>query len=405
MGLSLNLATDWTNLAAIVRFPSNGLIDARNGGAYQANTTIPYTAGICYHFRLEINVPAHSYSAYVTPHGGSEILIGSNYAFRTEQAAVASLDHWNIESSIGSLTLSNFTITTVPTGPAGLVGWWKLDESSGITAADSSGNGNNGTLSGGTWQASGGHIAGALHLNAFDVVNCGAAASLNTPSVTVAFWMKPDSLGNVIPVDKLPTAGSVGYAVKLRDTGTIWFRVGAEGGPALDVYGGAGIYSAGTWTHVACTFDSGTGAMRMYINGVVESHQPTFATTLNASATAFRMGSTVEQYAGLLDDVRVYDHALTSNEVVTVMAGGGRVAEVIQFVSAGMSAGSGGCSFSWSGSTSATNNFKVYRCTNLVAGGWQVVAPSIIRSGTGTNVWVDTNVFKEAFYRVTSQSQ
>jgi hypothetical protein len=222
----------------------------------------------------------------------------------------------------GSATLT-ITINASAPGPSGLVGWWKLDESAGTTAADSSGNGNNGTLSAGTWQPSGGHIAGALHLNAYDVVNCGTAASLNTPSVTVAFWMKPDSLGNVIPVDKLPTTGSVGYAVKLRDTGTIWFRVGAEGGPALDVYGGSNLYTNGVWVHVACSFDAGTGNMKMYINGVVESHQPTFATTLNASTTAFRMGSTVEQYAGLLDDVRVYDHALTSNEIVTVMSGGG----------------------------------------------------------------------------------
>jgi len=300
-----------------------------------------------------------------------------------------------------TITVSNST----PTGPIGLVGWWKLDETSGTTAADSSGNGNNGTLSGGTWQASAGHIAGALHLNAFDVVNCGAAASLNTPSVTVAFWMKPDSLGNVIPVDKLPATGTVGYAVKLRDTGTIWFRVGAEGGPALDVYGGSNIYTNGVWTHVACSFDAGSGAMRMYINGVVESHQPTFAVALNASNTTFRMGSTVEQYAGLLDDVRVYDHALTSNDVVTVMAGGGSSSEVIRFVPAGMSVGSTGCSFSWSGATDKTNNFEVYRRTNLVAASWQLIAASIARSGTGTNLWADTNVFPRAFYRVATPNQ
>jgi hypothetical protein len=302
-------------------------------------------------------------------------------------------------SGTNSATLT-VTINSAPIGPTGLVGWWKLDENSGTTAADSSGNGNNGTLSGGTWQTAGGKIAGALHLNAFDVVNCGAAASLNTPSVTVAFWMKPDSLGNVIPVDKLPTTGSVGYAVKLRDTGTIWFRVGAEGGPALDVYGGSNIYTNGAWTHVACTFDSSSGAMRMYINGVVESHQPTFAVTLNASNTTFRMGSTVEQYAGLLDDVRVYDHALTSNEVVTVMAGGGGGAEVIRFVPAGMSIGSTNCSLAWSAATGATNSFKMYRSTNLVTASWQLIAASIARSGTGTNLWNDTNVFPQAFYRV-----
>jgi hypothetical protein len=156
---------------------------------------------------------------------------------------------------------------------------------------------------------------------------------------------------------------------------------------------------------VACTFNKLNGAMRMYINGVVESHQPTYAVTLNASSTPFKMGSTVEQYAGLLDDVQVYDHALTSNEIVTVMLGGGSSAEVIRFVPAGMSAGSAGCSFSWSGATDKTNNFQVYRRTNLVAGNWQSVASNITRNGTGTNLWTDTNMFPRAFYRVATPNQ
>jgi hypothetical protein len=303
-------------------------------------------------------------------------------------------------SGTNSATLT-VTINSAPIGPTGLVGWWKLDENSGTTAADSSGNGNNGTLSGGTWQTAGGKIAGALHLNAFDVVNCGAAASLNTPSVTVAFWMKPDSLGNVIPVDKLPTTGSVGYAVKLRDTGTIWFRVGAEGGPALDVYGGSNIYTNGAWTHVACTFDSSSGAMRMYINGVVESHQPTFAVTLNASNTTFRMGSTVEQYAGLLDDVRVYDHALTSNEVVTVMAGGGSTSNVPPpVITLGpISSQPGMITFSWQSVTGAS--YAVYRTTNLLLG-WTAQALTNNISGDGTMKFFmePVGTLPEAFYRL-----
>jgi hypothetical protein len=87
-------------------------------------------------------------------------------------------------------------------------------------------------------------------------------------------------------------------------------------------------------------------------------------------------------------------------QAVTLRAGGGN-AEVVRFVRAGMSSGSTGCSFSWSGASGATNDFNVYRCTNLVVGIWLLAAPGIARSGTGTNVWTDTNVFPQAFYRVT----
>ena len=49
-----------------------------------------------------------------------------------------------------------------------LVGWWRLDESSGTTAHDSSGNGNDGTLRGGTqWQPGNGQVGGALEFNGY----------------------------------------------------------------------------------------------------------------------------------------------------------------------------------------------------------------------------------------------
>ncbi len=44
-----------------------------------------------------INVAAHTYSAYVTPPGGSEQTIASNYAFRTEQAGVSSLNNFDAD--------------------------------------------------------------------------------------------------------------------------------------------------------------------------------------------------------------------------------------------------------------------------------------------------------------------
>jgi parallel beta-helix repeat protein len=115
IGLSQGSATAYTGIAVSVRFNPSGDIDARNGGAYAALSTIPYSANMTYHFRVVVNVPAHTYSAYVTPPGGSEITIGTNYAFRTEQAGVTQLDTWNADVNAtpgGSLTVSNFSTTS-----------------------------------------------------------------------------------------------------------------------------------------------------------------------------------------------------------------------------------------------------------------------------------------------------
>ena len=101
-GLSNGPASAYSGLAAAVRFNNTGTIDARNGGAYAAAASIPYSAGTSYHFRLVVNTAARTYSAYVKPAGGTEVLIGSGYAFRTEQASVTSLSALALYASAGT---------------------------------------------------------------------------------------------------------------------------------------------------------------------------------------------------------------------------------------------------------------------------------------------------------------
>ncbi len=112
IALSLGAQTAYTGFATLARFNPSGDIDARNGGAYAAASTIPYSGGKTYHFRQVINVPAHTYSTFVTPPGGSELTVGSNFAFRTEQNTVTSLDWWGVFAGAGSDTVCNFAIAT-----------------------------------------------------------------------------------------------------------------------------------------------------------------------------------------------------------------------------------------------------------------------------------------------------
>ena len=94
----------------IVRFYSSGYIDAFNGTAYTAATKVPYTAGTRYFFRLVVDVHNHTYSVYVRPAGGTEQLLGANYAFRTEQQTVPQLDTLALKAWTGSHTVSNFAV-------------------------------------------------------------------------------------------------------------------------------------------------------------------------------------------------------------------------------------------------------------------------------------------------------
>jgi Alginate lyase len=122
VGLSLGPQTAFTGLAIAGRFNPTGQIDARNGGAFVAASTINYAAGVKYHFRAAVNVPANTYSIYVTPAGEPELILGTNYAFRTEQKGITNIDHWDAISQVGTIALCNLVIDTAPTqGPVQLL--------------------------------------------------------------------------------------------------------------------------------------------------------------------------------------------------------------------------------------------------------------------------------------------
>src|SRR5690606_31441557 len=127
IGLSNGSVTGFSGMACILGVDSGGFFVARNGGAYSSLNFISYTPGVLYHFRLDVDVPAHTYSIYITPEGGSEVVLASNYAFRTEQAAVTQLNNQviTVATAGGWVSVSNFSIligapeivtTTLPSG-------------------------------------------------------------------------------------------------------------------------------------------------------------------------------------------------------------------------------------------------------------------------------------------------
>jgi len=116
VGLSTNEGSTFAHFAAIVRFNIDGTIDARNGNNYGANRSISYTAGRTYRIRMEVNVPARTYSAYVTPPGQSEQLIGQNLLFRSEHQRATSLNYWGAYAGTGTLNVCYVKEPTPGTG-------------------------------------------------------------------------------------------------------------------------------------------------------------------------------------------------------------------------------------------------------------------------------------------------
>ena len=115
IGLGPVLPASNTDLAVIVEFGTAGLVKARNGANYEALNTLSWSANTFYNVSIDINMSAKTYSCTVTPQGGATVIIGTNYAFRTEQASAAQLGYFGMVTSIGTATVSNMAF---PSGPS-----------------------------------------------------------------------------------------------------------------------------------------------------------------------------------------------------------------------------------------------------------------------------------------------
>jgi hypothetical protein len=109
LGVSNGAADAFTDLAAIVRFNPLGQIDARDGSAYAALSPFAYQPGELYRVNMLLDLRQHTYTVIV-----DGVTIARDFAFRSEQANVAALDHDStfIDSSSGGLILCNSGLTS-----------------------------------------------------------------------------------------------------------------------------------------------------------------------------------------------------------------------------------------------------------------------------------------------------
>lgn len=105
VGLSQGPASDWSQLAVIVRFNPNGTIDARDGDVYRALSYKPYAAPWWSgRIRLQVDVPRKTYSAWWWSDDGDRwVLLAKDFRFRTQQAGVTRLDNFTAEAEVGGL--------------------------------------------------------------------------------------------------------------------------------------------------------------------------------------------------------------------------------------------------------------------------------------------------------------
>ncbi|MCP4258587.1 MAG: hypothetical protein GY774_13970 [Planctomycetes bacterium] len=219
---------------------------------------------------------------------------------------------------------------------ADLVGHWTLNDGPGPTIIDSSGNGNDGTVVGNPTPIPG--MSGmALEFHGLgttggggDHIDCGNDASLDiTGPISIALWIRPDAddpegqLTTTAPMCKAMAGMSPSWSYQVRygwgqgapepymsftfnTSPRAWAHVGRN----LERY---------EWVHIACTHDGAT--LKCYLNG--EQTDETPMGEITSSSTPLLIGSDGwgSDWIGGIDDVRLYDHALSEPEILGAMEG------------------------------------------------------------------------------------
>ncbi len=217
---------------------------------------------------------------------------------------------------------------------SGLVGWWKLDEGTGTSAADSSGNANTGTLTNGPLWA-GGRLNGAVSFDGtndyIDIANENNFDFEYNNAFSVSCWANFFAFANsdMVLISKLGSAPDnyIGWEFSVFPPGNVIhaYIINSFPGVAISTKGSAAL-TTGKWYHLVMTYSgSGTAAgVKFYVDGVLESN-----TVGNDSLAGNTILNNKHVFIGerpspewpvnaIIDDVRIYNRALSVEEISTL---------------------------------------------------------------------------------------
>jgi Concanavalin A-like lectin/glucanases superfamily len=220
------------------------------------------------------------------------------------------------QASSGELP-PNVDVTTV----VGLVAAYNFDEGSGTTVTDLSVYGNTGTINGAAWTSQG-KFGNALNFDGIsNWVTVNDSDSLDLASgMTLEAWAYPTAATGTWTTILLKEAppGSLAYHLQGDPTGhpSSYIMTDISG---LQGIAGPDPLPLNTWTYLAATYD-GT-MLSVYVNGTAVASQPVSGNILPSTGSLRFGGNSIfgEYFAGTIDNVRIYNRALSQTEIQTDM--------------------------------------------------------------------------------------
>ncbi|MBI5360468.1 MAG: DUF2341 domain-containing protein, partial [Planctomycetes bacterium] len=308
-----------------------------NGAGYTdlASNSITVSTGAWYHIAMVrsgttvyfyfngSNVGSSALGAVAINGGSSGTIIGARYSANTSDI-IEYMNGYMDDIRVYNRALSAEEIST--RYGSGLVGSWHFSEGTGQTASDLSIIGNNGQL-GSTasadandpvWTASGKSGQGLSFDGIDDYVDCG------TNSNWVFTSSQPFSVEAWAYVPVLPSAWK-GIVTKSRDSAPsygIWISFANKwifGGSAVNIEGG---FVTTGWHHIVIVQNNTDNSRKIYVDGINSGSGA--AETGNGSGNLWIGGakSVSEYFNGIIDEVRIYNRALSASEITIRFASG-----------------------------------------------------------------------------------
>lgn len=268
----------------------------------------------------------NSYGFFTLPTTGTYIISASNWG--------------NGGSPTGNYTLTLHSDRTVPgvTPPAGLIGWYAGEGDTRNQQGNSPGTFN------GTATYATDYAGQSFSLNGTDryVEVPSASEPFNVSSISVEAWVNTTTTSsNRTIASKFDGAGGASWSLDMEAGGAMIFTVydGTTANfRAVRTSGAAAFLTANEWKHVAATFDHSTQAITMYVNGtdagiVVAGSAPSIG-GVGQNSVPLRIGAKNDGsiqgfWQGRLDEVSIYNRAITHDEIKSILDAG-RIGKIKQ---------------------------------------------------------------------------
>jgi hypothetical protein len=218
-------------------------------------------------------------------------------------------------------TSASVTVTVSNVTVPGLVGAWGFNEGSGTVVNDSTGNGLTGTLSNVTWSTAGkyGDALSFNGTNSWVTVADSALLHLST-GMTLEAWVKPTATSTDWSCAVLKErSGGLAYGLYATD-GAAQPPAGYIDKSGTDYHATSGtLLPLNAWSYLSTTYDGTT--IRLYVNGTQVATKSVSGSIISSTAPLRFGGDSVwgEYFTGLIDEVRVYNTALTAAQITTDM--------------------------------------------------------------------------------------